>query len=482
MSRRDRTVIGVMLIAAFVVIFNETIMAVALPRLMTDLHISANTGQWLTTAFMLTMAVLIPTTGFVLQRLTTRTVFIVALSLFSAGTLLSGLAPGFSVLLIGRIVQGSGTAVMIPLLMTTVLNLVPPQHRGSFMGTISIVIAVAPAIGPTVSGLILQYLSWRFMFFIVLPIALVALAIGAAKLVNVGEEGHQPLDLASVILTIPAFGLLVFGLNQLGNGGQGSPLLLGLGLLVVGVVFLVIFGRRQVGLQRTENALLDLRVFRYAEFRKSLGVIVLAMMGLFGMILLLPIYLQQVHHLSTLTTGLLMLPGGILMAIMGPVVGRLYDRYGPKGLMMIGTGLVTVMLITFALTSETSPIWLLATQYAVLMGGGMGLTMTPAMTNGLNPLPAKLYSHGSATLMTVQQVAAAAGTAALVAIMAVRTVMLTSAGVSPVHAQLAGLHASFLTGAMATAGAFVLAIFIRRAIPVGDDSGTVGEESYAEQS
>ncbi len=284
-----------------------------------------------------------------------------------------------------------------------------------------------------------------------------------------------------MILTIPAFGLLVFGPNQLGEGGRTGPPLLGLGLLVVGIVFLVIFGRRQVGLQRTENALLDLRVFRYAEFRKILGVIVLAMMGLFGMILLLPIYLQQVHHLSTLTTGLLMLPGGILMAIMGPVVGRLYDRYGPKGLMMIGTGLVTVMLITFALTSATAPIWLLATQYAVLMGGGMGLTMTPAMTNGLNPLPSTLYSHGSATLMTVQQVAAAAGTAALVAIMAVRTAMLTSAGISPVHAQLAGLHASFLTGAVATAGAFVLAVFIRRAMPVDDQAEPAGEESAASQ-
>ncbi|SDS57260.1 MDR family MFS transporter [Microlunatus soli] len=466
MTAGDRTVIGILLIAAFVVILNETIMSVALPRLMEDLHITASTGQWLTTAFMLTMAVLIPTTGFVLQRLTTRTVFILALGLFCLGTLLAGLAPGFAVLLIARIIQASGTAVMIPLLMTTVLNLVPPARRGTFMGTVSIVIAVAPAIGPTVSGLILQYLSWRFMFLIVLPIAAIALIIGILRLTNIGEKDEHPIDMASVALTIPAFGLFVFGLNQFGAGGGGGVPVTAIVALVIGIACLLVFGFRQIRLQRSGNPLLDLRVFGFTDFRKSLVVILLGMVAMFGMILILPLYLQQVHGLSTLATGLLMLPGGILMAIMGPIIGRLYDRYGPKVLMMIGTGLLSLMLVAFAVSDENTPLWLLGVQYALMMGAGMGMIMTPAMTNGLNPLPPHLYSHGSATLMTLQQVAGAAGTALLIAIMAIRTGALARSGVDALHAQLGGIHASFLVGAVAAAIAFVLSAFVTKSAPV----------------
>ncbi|HSU34214.1 MAG TPA: MFS transporter, partial [Propionibacteriaceae bacterium] len=206
LSVRDRSIIITLLIATFVMILNETIMSVALPHLMVDLGISARTVQWLTTAFMLTMAVVIPTTGFLLQRISTRTVFVLAMGLFSAGTLLAAVAPGFWLLLPARIVQASGTAVMLPLLMTTVLTLVPVERRGVVMGNISIAISVAPAIGPTLSGLILQYLPWRYMFVLVLPIALAALVNGARRLVNVGEPGQQKLDLPSVALSVPAFG------------------------------------------------------------------------------------------------------------------------------------------------------------------------------------------------------------------------------------------------------------------------------------
>ena len=214
---RDRKVIATLLVATFVVILNETIMGVALPVLMVDLDLTGGTVQWLTTAFMLTMAVVIPTTGFLLQRFSTRTVYGAALGLFSAGTLLAGLAPGFWVLLLGRIVQASGTAIMLPLLMTTILTLVPIQRRGVVMGNVSIVIAVAPAIGPTLSGLILQFLPWRFLFLLVLPISLAALVYGLRTLVNVNADGDQPLDIPSVLLSVPGFGGIVFGLSRLGR-------------------------------------------------------------------------------------------------------------------------------------------------------------------------------------------------------------------------------------------------------------------------
>lgn len=168
-DRADRFVIPLLLVSAFVVILNETIMGVALPELNRDLGISVSTGQWLTSAFMLVMAVVIPVTGYLLQRFHVRQVFITAMALFSFGTLLCFLASGFPALLAGRIVQAGGTAIMMPLLMTTVLNLVPADRRGRTMGNISIVISVAPAIGPTLSGLILDVLDWRWLFGLVRP-------------------------------------------------------------------------------------------------------------------------------------------------------------------------------------------------------------------------------------------------------------------------------------------------------------------------
>ena len=277
----NRAVIAILLVATFVVILNETIMNVALPRLMEDLSVSARTGQWLATVFMLTLAVVIPTTGFLLQRLSTRTVFVLAMSLFSTGTLLAAVSPAFWLLLPSRVVQASGTAMMLPLLMTTILTLVPVERRGVVMGNVSIAISVAPAIGPTVSGLVLHFFSWRFMFVLVLPIALAALAYGGKRLVNVGERGTQRIDLLSVLLSVPAFGGVVYGLSQLGAGGDATvPPAAFLG---VGVVALLLFGWRQVRLTRPGNPLLDLRVFRFGMFSLSVALLCLAMLVYVGL-------------------------------------------------------------------------------------------------------------------------------------------------------------------------------------------------------
>ncbi|MFN3430263.1 MAG: MFS transporter, partial [Candidatus Sericytochromatia bacterium] len=184
-EKRNQLVISLLLVSAFVVILNETIMGVAIPHLMRDHNATASAAQWLTTAFLLTMAIVIPITGFLLQRFHTRPVFITAMTMFSLGTLVSALAPGLAMLIVGRVIQAIGTAIMMPLLMTTIMNLVPPETRGRTMGNISIVISVAPAIGPTISGLILSVLDWRWMFLLVLPIALASLALGAVRIVNV---------------------------------------------------------------------------------------------------------------------------------------------------------------------------------------------------------------------------------------------------------------------------------------------------------
>ena len=216
LPREHRNVIALMLVAAFVVILNETVMSVALPVLQKDLGIGPSVGQWLTTAFMLTMAVVIPITGYLIQRINTKPLFLISMSLFSAGTLLAMLSPGFGVLLLARVIQASGTAIMMPLLMTTVLTLVPVHRRGQMMGNISIVISVAPALGPTLSGFVLDQFGWRAIFGIVLPVALLALVLGALWVVSVSKTNSAKIDIISIPFAALGFGGLVYGLASIG--------------------------------------------------------------------------------------------------------------------------------------------------------------------------------------------------------------------------------------------------------------------------
>jgi DHA2 family lincomycin resistance protein-like MFS transporter len=476
---RDRKVIATLLVATFVVILNETIMGVALPVLMVDLDLTASTVQWLTTAFMLTMAVVIPTTGFLLQRFSTRTVYGAALGLFSAGTLLAGIAPGFWLLLVGRIVQASGTAIMLPLLMTTILTLVPIERRGVVMGNVSIAISVAPAIGPTLSGLILQFLSWRFMFLLVLPIALAALVYGLRGLVNVNADGDQPLDVGSVLLSVPAFGGIVFGLSQFGESGSGSSVWVAPVSLVVGIVCLVLFVLRQRALVNGKGPLLDLRAFEFTMFRRGVALLCIAAVALFGAIILLPIYFQNVRGLSTLETGALLLPGGLLMGLLGPVVGRLFDKYGPRWLATGGATLLVLTMVALTQVGPTTPIPLLLGTHLVL-STGLAFLFTPAFTTALNPLPPTLYSHGSAILSTMQQVAGAAGVALLVTIMTLRTTRAAAAGLEPIAAEVAGLHLAFFVAAGIGVVAIGLALTLRRTEAVGPGHGPHGEPAAAE--
>ncbi|GAA3678472.1 MDR family MFS transporter [Arthrobacter ginkgonis] len=468
LSPREVTTIGVLLLSSFVVILNETIMNVALPRLMVEFSVSPEAVQWLATAFMLTMAVVIPATGFLLRRLSTRRAFLLAMGLFSAGTLLAALAPGFTVLLAARVVQASGTAIMMPLLMTTILDLVPVSRRGVVMGNVSIVISVAPAIGPTLSGLVLHFLTWRFMFLLVLPIALAALLVGAPRLPGNNAESTGRLSIGSVLLSVPAFGGLVFGLSRLGGGGHGSGTTAGaspdpaaLIALAVSVVSLAGFVALQLRLQKRDAALLDLRPFTYRPFTLSLALMVLAMVSLFGAIILMPMYLQNVRGLDTLATGLLLLPGGLLMGVLAPFVGRLYDKFGPRPLTVPGSLMLVLVLSQYARLDGSTPLgWVLALN--VLMSASFAFIFTPAFTTGLNPLPHRLHSHGSALLSTLQQLGGAAGTALLVALMVAGAATAAAGGAEASAAQVAGLQLGFAAAAIGSGGVFLLSLFMKK--------------------
>lgn len=471
LSAKESRVIWLLLAAAFVAILNETTMGVAIPHLITDLGITALAAQWLTTSFMLTMAVVIPITGFLLRRFTTRAMFVAAMGLFSIGTLIAFLAPGFPVLLVARVVQASGTAIMMPLLMTTLMTVVPPAIRGRMMGRVSIVISLAPAIGPTLAGAILNNFEWRWIFGIVLPIAVVALVVGARWIHNLGETTRAPIDVLSVILSALGFGGLVFGLSQLGAGGHGggaeaaaatatstTTLIVSLS---IGVVALGLFAWRQVILQRKDDALLDLRVFRSANFSLSMGQMVIMSMAFFGAITVVPLYLQNVLEVDPLTAGLVVLPGALAMGFSGPFIGRIYDRWGTTVLLVPGAVITSAMLWVYTTFGIDTPVWLVAVVQTVL-SLGLALSFTPLFTASLASLQPKFYSYGSAVVGTAQQVAGAAGIALMFGVMAAASSAASESGADAAAAGAAGTHAAFLTAAFLSLPLLVGAFLIRK--------------------
>ncbi|WP_435743649.1 MDR family MFS transporter [Microbacterium sp. PMB16] len=465
-SRSDMRVIWLLLVAAFVAILNETTMGIAIPHLNTDLGIPPELGQWLTSAFMLTMAVVIPTTGFILQRFTTRQVFIAAMVAFSLGTLVALVAPGFGVLLVGRVIQAAGTGIMMPLLMTTIMNVVPPQSRGRMMGRVGMVISLAPAIGPTLAGAVLEAFNWRVLFAIILPIAVVALAMGAKWMTNLGETRIVPLDVLSIPLAALGFGGIVYGLSQFGGEG-GSGETAGIIALVVGAVSLALFVWRQLLLQRVDDALLDLRVFRAGNFTFSVIIMTILALSMFGTLTLLPQYLQNVAGLGALESGLILLPGSVLMGLLGPIMGRVYDSRGTRPLLIPGTILVSAALFYYSTVGEHTVWWVLIIVQAG-MSVGLAMSFTPLFSASLGSLQRSLYSHGSAVLNTLQQVGGAAGVALLTVTYSSILHAGEDEGLTTAVAGAPGARMAFLIAAIISLAAVALSPFVRKP---ADDAG-----------
>lgn len=471
-AARNRLVIALLLVSTFVVFLNETIMSVAIPHLMGDLGVTAGAAQWLTTAFLLTMAVVIPVTGFLLQRINTRPIFILAMSIFSVGTLICAVSPGLELLVFGRVIQATGTAIMMPLLMTTVMTLVPPEARGKTMGNISIVMSVAPAIGPAIGGFILNNLEWRWMFILVLPIAIGALILGAVRIKNVSTTRYAPLDYLSVVLSALAFGGLVYGISNLGEAAGAEHAIPAWVPIAIGAVAMVLFVLRQVALQHQDKALLDLRTFGSKNYTISVVMMAVAMMSLFGTIILLPIYLQNVLGQNTQTIGLMLLPGGLLMGLLGPTVGRLYDRFGPTPLLVPGTIIVAAVMWALTLVDQNTSIWAILIGH-VAISVGLALVFTPLFTASMSSVGMQFYSHASAILGSVQQVAGAAGVALFVAVMTAQTAALTLAGMTGTEALASGIRSAFLIGAVISLLPIIAAFFVKKP-PANPEMGGMG--------
>jgi EmrB/QacA subfamily drug resistance transporter len=404
-------IIAILLIGAFISMLNETLLNVALPSIMKDLKISASTVQWLATGYMLVNGIMIPTTAFLIQKYSVRRLFLTAISLFTAGTIVAGFAHNFPVLLAGRVFQASGSAIMMPLLMNVMLTSFPVEKRGGVMGLFGLVFIFAPDVGPTLSGWLIEHNNWRVLFHLVTPIAIIVLLIGIFLLKGKKEKSPIKLDILSLVLSSIGFGGLLYGFSSAGNKGWDSPEVYV--TVSVGAVSLISFIIRQL---KIDNPMLNFRVYKYPMFALSSAISIFITMAMFSAMLLLPIYVQTLRGISPLHSGLLLLPGALLMGIMSPITGKLFDKYGGRVLAVTGLAVVTLTSYFLSkLTLETTYTELILIYSARMFG--MSMVMMPVMTNGLNQLPAKYYPHGTAMNNTMQQVSGAIGSALLVTIM-----------------------------------------------------------------
>ena len=379
------------------------------------------------------------------------------MGLFSIGTFIAAIAPSFTFLMIGRILQASGAGIMMPLMQTILFLLFPVERRGTAMGLFGLIIAFAPAIGPSLSGWLVDQFPWRSVFYVILPIAVIDMIAAYFLLKNVTEQKNPRLDILSVILSTIGFGGLLYGFSIAGDARWSSVQVIF--TIIIGAVSLYFFVTRQLKL---EEPLLEFRVFKHGTFTlaTALGMIVFAAM--IGTNVILPLYMQNMIGFTALESGLVLLPGAIIMGLSNPITGYLFDKFGGKWLARGGLLLLTLTTFAFTTLTEDTTFTYLATMNGLRMVS-IAMVMMPMTTLALNQLPNSLIPHGTAMNNTFRQVSGSIGTAILVTIMTT-----TATSGKKVNGIIHGVNVSFFVAATMAAIGFLLSFKLKEAVMPGN--------------
>lgn len=456
----------VLIIGSFCTVLNGTLLSTALPSIMRSFNISTATAEWLSTAFLLVNGVMIPISAWLINRFGSRKMYLSAMSVFFIGTVIAAIAPNFQLLLLGRIIQGLGVGVTMPLLQTIMLSIFPADKRGAAMGTVGIVIGLAPAIGPTLSGWVVDNLSWRYLFSIIAPIAGIVIIL-AFFLVKDVLPTKKKIDIISVTTSTLGFGSLLYGFSEAGNKGWTNPEILG--FIAFGIVFVILFGLRQLHMK---DPFLDITVFKHFEFSLAAALSGITNLAMVGIEMVLPLYIQNLRGVSAFHSGLMLLPGALMIGIMSPITGRIFDRYGARKMAITGMTLLTLGTVPFLFLTTQSSYLMITVLYAVRMVG-VALVMMNVTTSGMNSLPLDKISHGTAVNNTFRQVLSSIGTAILVSVLTTTTnnnmpskTMLHTLPLqyknNAINATLDGFRASFAMSILFALIALVLSFFLKK--------------------
>ena len=404
-------ILAAMLFGMFIAILNQTLLNVALPKINTEFNISASTGQWLMTGFMLVNGILIPISAFLFNKYSYRKLFIIGLALFTLGSLVCAISFNFPIMMSGRVLQAIGAGILMPLGSNVIVTIFPPEKRGVAMGTMGIAMILAPAIGPTLSGYIVQNYDWNVMFYGMFFIGIIAIVIGLFWFKLYQSTTNPKADIPGIIYSTIGFGSLLYGFSEAGNKGWGSTEIVT--MFIVGTVFIIFFILREL---RMKAPMLSLEVLKYPTYTLTTVINMIVMMSLYGGMILLPLYLQNLRGFSALDSGLLLLPGALVMGALGPVAGKLLDTIGIKPLAIFGIGIMTYATWELSkLNMDTTYLHIM--WIYIVRSFGMAFVMMPIMTAGMNALPPRLISHGNAFVNTMRQLAGSIGTAILVTVM-----------------------------------------------------------------
>lgn len=460
-----------LIIGAFFAILNETLLNIALTSLMKEFDITLPTVQWMTTGFMLIMGIVAPISALLLQWFTTRQLFLSTMTIFTLGTVICAVAPAFPILLIGRLIQAIGTGMLLPIIFNVFLLIYPPFKRGKIMGIVGFVIMFAPTIGPTLSGVIVEYLGWRALFIMVIPFSIFSIAFASKFLINVSEVTKPKIDYLSLVFSTIGFGAVIYGFSSAGKSESGFLSLNVLIPIIVGIIGIVLFSIRQLNLK---EPLIDLRVFKYPMYTHAILMFLIIIMTMFASEIILPIYMQGPLALTAATAGLILLPGSLLNGAMSPFMGYLFDKFGPRVLMIPASIVLSGAMYVMSRLNVDTPLWIVIVSYILLMLS-VSAIMMPAETNGLNQLPKHLYPHGTAVMTTLQPVAGAIGVAVFVSIMNARQLQFLQNSGKPQdpvtinQAMVAGVELVYFISFSISIIAVILSFIVYRATPKKTD-------------
>ncbi|WP_026907285.1 MDR family MFS transporter [Paucisalibacillus globulus] len=463
-----------LIIGAFFAVLNETLLNIALTTLMGEFNITLPTVQWMATGFMLVMGIVIPVSALLLQWFTTRQLFLGTMIIFTIGTTISAFAPTFSILLVGRLIQAAGTGLLMPIIFNVFLLIYPPHRRGKIMGIIGLVIMFAPAIGPTLSGVIVEYLGWRYLFITVIPFALFSIGFAYKYLINVSEVTKPKIDILSLFFSTIGFGAIIYGFSAVGESKEGFLSTNVYFPIIAGIIGIVLFSIRQFKL---EEPVMDLRVFKYPMYTHAVIMFLIIIMSMFASELILPIYMQGPLALAPAAAGLILLPGSILNGAMSPFMGYLFDKFGPRLLMIPATLVLSGTLFMMSRLTIDTPLWVVIVGYILLMIS-VSAIMMPAETNGLNQLPKQLYPHGTAVMTTLQPVGGAIGVSVFISIMNAKQLHYLEDASNPTDpitknlAMVSGVELVYFIAFAISIVAVILAFLVYRAVPQDLDEKT----------
>ncbi|WP_017464362.1 MDR family MFS transporter [Staphylococcus epidermidis] len=459
-SKRN-AIVTVMLISAFVSMLNQTILNTALPAIIKGLNITETTAQWLITGFMLVNGIMIPLTAFLMDKYSTRHLYIFSMAIFLIGSVVAAVSPTFSILIISRIIQAIGAGILLPLMQFTVFTLFPAEQRGFAMGLAGVVVQSAPAIGPTLTGLFVDLFSWRMPFYLVSAIAAVAFILGFFFVENNTKTKDIILDKISVVYSTFGFGLILFAFSSVSTFGITSlPVIV---TFVLGIAIIIIFTTRQLKLK---YPLLNMRVFKNKVFTLSAMSSMLVYITMVSPALLIPIYIQTGLGQSALLSGVVVLPGAVINGLTMVYTGKIFDKHGIKVLVIPGFILLISMTFLYSFLTTGTPYWFVILVYTIRMIA-LGLLVMPLNTVGLNALKSDDVSHGTAIMNSLRIIAGAMGTAVSVTILSIVAKQYTASHSTMSKMKLTqeatvhGIDVAFIFTTVLIIIGFILALFIK---------------------